>query len=135
MPNAQLLPRILHLYSLVLFFLLTRKSPSLALVNKVFWIWISWRGANEQFNSKFVYFDCYLNAYQKKLNFIYSMIQSCRHFPKKMFTTKHAIEEWPYVLSFSKRSIPEGIFPWNQHLLVLNGHGSHVMLKTLEQTQ
>jgi len=63
------------------------------------------------------------------------MIQSCKHFSKKKFTTKHAIEKWPYVLSFFKRSISEGIFPSNQHLLIINGHGSHVMLKALEQAQ
>jgi hypothetical protein len=52
-----------------------------------------------------------------------------------MLTTKHVIEEQPYVLSFSKRLIPKGSFPSNQHLLILSGHGSHVMLKALEQAQ
>jgi len=55
-------------------------------------------------------------------------------FPKEDFY-KHVIKEQPYVLSFFKKSILEGIFPSNQHLLVLNGHGSHVMLKALEQAQ
>jgi len=34
-------------------------------------------------------------------------------------------------LSFFKRSIPSGIFQSNQHLLILNGHGSHVTLKAI----
>jgi hypothetical protein len=36
-------------------------------------------------------------------------------------------------LSFLKHSIPSGISQTNRHLLVLNGHGSHVTLKALKQ--
>jgi hypothetical protein len=38
-------------------------------------------------------------------------------------------------LSFFKRSIPKDIFQSNLHLLVLDGHGSHVTLETIKQTQ
>jgi hypothetical protein len=38
-------------------------------------------------------------------------------------------------LSFFKRSILGGIFPSNHHLLILDGHGSHVNLEVIEQVQ
>jgi hypothetical protein len=38
-------------------------------------------------------------------------------------------------LSFFKRFIPNGISITNRHLLILDGHGSHVTLKTIEQAQ
>ncbi len=38
-------------------------------------------------------------------------------------------------LSFFKRSIPSGISQTNYHLLILNGHGSHVTLEAIEQAQ
>ncbi len=38
-------------------------------------------------------------------------------------------------LLFFKRSVIDGIFPINCHLLILDGHGSHVNLKTIEQVQ
>jgi hypothetical protein len=38
-------------------------------------------------------------------------------------------------LSFFKRSIPSGISPSNRHLLILDGHGSHVSLEAIEQVQ
>jgi hypothetical protein len=38
-------------------------------------------------------------------------------------------------LSFFKRSIPSGISPSNHHLLILDGHGSHVNLEAIEQAQ
>jgi hypothetical protein len=36
-------------------------------------------------------------------------------------------------LSFFKHFVPSGISQTNHHLLVLDGHGSHVTLKALEQ--
>jgi hypothetical protein len=35
-------------------------------------------------------------------------------------------------LSFFKRSILGGIFQFNQHLLILVGHGSHVIVQTIK---
>jgi hypothetical protein len=35
--------------------------------------------------------------------------------------------------SFFKRLIPNGISQTNCHLLILDGHGSHVTLKAIEQ--
>jgi hypothetical protein len=37
--------------------------------------------------------------------------------------------------SFFKRSIPKDIFQSKLHLLVLDGHGSHVMLEAIKETQ
>jgi hypothetical protein len=36
---------------------------------------------------------------------------------------------------FSKRSIPSGISISNGHLLILDGHGSHVIIKAIEQVK
>jgi hypothetical protein len=36
---------------------------------------------------------------------------------------------------FFKRSIPSGISITNRHLLILDGHGSHVTLEAIEQVQ
>jgi hypothetical protein len=38
-------------------------------------------------------------------------------------------------LSFFKRSILGGSSPSNHHLLILNGHGSHVSLEAIKQVQ
>jgi hypothetical protein len=38
-------------------------------------------------------------------------------------------------LSFFKSSILGGIFPSNHHLLILDGHGSHVSLEAIKQVQ
>jgi hypothetical protein len=38
-----------------------------------------------------------------------------------------------YFLSFFKRSIPGGIYFTNKHLLIFDGHGSHVALEAIEQ--
>jgi hypothetical protein len=38
-------------------------------------------------------------------------------------------------VSFFKRLVLGGIFPSNHHLLILNGHGSHVSLKAIKQAQ
>jgi hypothetical protein len=38
-------------------------------------------------------------------------------------------------LSFLKRFIPSGISITNKHLLILDGHGSHVILEAIEQAQ
>jgi hypothetical protein len=35
-------------------------------------------------------------------------------------------------LAFFKKSIPNGMSFTNQHLLILNGHGNHVTLETIE---
>lgn len=40
-----------------------------------------------------------------------------------------------FYLSFFKRSILDGIFQSNHHLLVLNKHDSHVTLEAIKQTQ
>jgi hypothetical protein len=37
-------------------------------------------------------------------------------------------------LGFSKTFVLSGIFQTNWHFLILNGHGSHVTLKVIEQT-
>jgi hypothetical protein len=40
------------------------------------------------------------------------------------------------VISFFKKSIASGISQTNHHLLILDGHGSHVMtLETIKQAQ
>ncbi len=36
---------------------------------------------------------------------------------------------------FFKRSIPSGISTTNRHLLILDGHGSHVTIETIKQAQ
>jgi hypothetical protein len=36
-------------------------------------------------------------------------------------------------LSFFKKLVPSGISQTNCHLLILDGHGSHVTLKAIEQ--
>jgi hypothetical protein len=38
-------------------------------------------------------------------------------------------------LSIFKKSIPGGIFPISHHLLIIDGHGSHVNLEAIEQVQ
>jgi hypothetical protein len=40
----------------------------------------------------------------------------------------------PKILGFSKTFVLSGIFQTNWHFLILNGHGSHVTLKVIEQT-
>jgi hypothetical protein len=35
-------------------------------------------------------------------------------------------------LSFFKRLVPSGIFLTNHHLLLLDGHGSHITLQAIE---
>jgi hypothetical protein len=37
------------------------------------------------------------------------------------------------ILSFFKRSIPNGISLTNKHMFILDGHGSHVTLKAFKQ--
>jgi hypothetical protein len=39
------------------------------------------------------------------------------------------------LLYFFKRSIPNGISLTNRHLLILDGHGSHVTFETIEQAK
>jgi hypothetical protein len=39
------------------------------------------------------------------------------------------------IFVFFKRSIPSGISISNGHLLILDGHGSHVTLKAIEQAR
>jgi hypothetical protein len=39
------------------------------------------------------------------------------------------------ILSFFKRSIPNGISLTNKHMFILDGHGSHVTLKAIKQAQ
>jgi hypothetical protein len=38
-------------------------------------------------------------------------------------------------LSFFKRSIPSDIFLTNKHMLIFDGHGSHITLEAIEQAQ
>jgi hypothetical protein len=38
-------------------------------------------------------------------------------------------------LSFFMKSIPNGISPFNCHLLTLEGHGSHVTLEAIKLAQ
>jgi hypothetical protein len=39
------------------------------------------------------------------------------------------------ILYFFKSFVPCGIFLTNFHLLIMDGHGSHVILKAMEQVQ
>jgi hypothetical protein len=52
--------------------------------------------------------------------------------PSKAWKTSFLFKEF---LSFLKRSVLGGLFPNNHHLLALDGHGSHVSLKAIEQAQ
>jgi hypothetical protein len=38
-------------------------------------------------------------------------------------------------VSFFKKSIPSGISITNRHMLILDGHGSHVTLEAIKQAQ
>jgi hypothetical protein len=62
----------------------------------------------------------------------HSKSRTCMVMQTKTWMTTFLFKEF---LSFLKRTIPRGIFPSNQHLLVLNMHGSHVRLEAIELTQ
>ncbi len=55
---------------------------------------------------------------------------TCMVMQKKACMTTYLFKEFP---SFFKRLILGGIFLTNHHLLILDGHGSHVTLQTIEQ--
>jgi len=57
---------------------------------------------------------------------------TCMAIQTKTWMTSFLFKDF---LSFFKRSIPSGISPSNHHLLILDGHGSHVSLKAIEQAQ
>jgi hypothetical protein len=57
---------------------------------------------------------------------------TCMAIKTKTWMTNFLFKEF---LSFFKRSIINGISPSNHHLLILNGHGSHVNLEIIEQVQ
>jgi hypothetical protein len=57
---------------------------------------------------------------------------TCMAIQTKTWMTSFLLKEF---LSFFKRSILGGIFPSNHHLLILDGHGSHVNLEVIEQAQ
>jgi len=57
---------------------------------------------------------------------------TCMVVQTKAWMTRFLFKEF---LSFFKRLVPSGISPSNYHLLTLDGHGSHVNLKAIEQTQ
>jgi hypothetical protein len=83
MPNTQPLHGTLHLYFLVFFYLLKGNHPNSLVFDKSAWdmdIMTLWK--NEQFYSKFVFFDCYSEVHQKILNFIHAILQNCKHLPK-----------------------------------------------------
>ncbi len=50
----------------------------------------------------------------------------------KKWTTCFLFKEF---LSFFMKSIPNGISPFNCHLLALEGHGSHVTLESIKLAQ
>jgi hypothetical protein len=56
--------------------------------------------------------------------------RTCMAMEKKAWMTSFFFKEF---LSFFKDFIPGGISHTNHHLLVLDGHGSHVTLKALKQ--
>jgi hypothetical protein len=51
---------------------------------------------------------------------------------KKVWMTTFMFQEF---LIFFKRYVPFGIFEANLHLLILNGHKSHVIVKAILQAQ
>lgn len=59
-------------------------------------------------------------------------VRACMAIQKKAWMTTYLFKQW---LSFFQQSIPEGISPANCHLLVLDGHGSHVGLEAMEQAK
>ncbi len=57
---------------------------------------------------------------------------TCMAIQTKAWMTSFLFKEF---VSFFKRLVLGGIFPSNHHLLILNGHGSHVSLKAIKQAQ
>jgi hypothetical protein len=57
---------------------------------------------------------------------------TCMGVQTKAWMTSFLFKEF---LSLFKRSILGGSSPNNHHLLILNGHGSHVNLKAIKQVQ
>jgi hypothetical protein len=55
--------------------------------------------------------------------------ETCMVVHTKTWMTSFLFKEF---LSFFKKLVPNGIFPNNYHLLILDGHGSHVSLETIE---
>jgi len=64
-------------------------------------------------------------------------LQQCKPKTKMAMQTKTWMTNFIFkkLLSFFKKLIPCGISLNNRHLLMLNGHGSHVTLKVIERTQ
>jgi hypothetical protein len=67
--------------------------------------------------------DDYIKLYKPKT---YMAMQ------KKVWTTSFLFKEF---LTFFKKFVLNGVFLTNRHLLVLDGHGSHVILKAIEHAQ
>jgi hypothetical protein len=57
---------------------------------------------------------------------------TCMAIRTKAWMTSFLLKEF---VSFFKRLVLGDIFPSNHHLLILNGHGSHVSLKAIKQAQ
>jgi hypothetical protein len=62
----------------------------------------------------------------------HSKFGTCMAIQTKAWITNFLFKEF---LSFFKRSILGGSFLSNHHLLIINGHGSHVNLEAIEQVQ
>jgi hypothetical protein len=59
-------------------------------------------------------------------------LNTCVVMQKKAWMTCFLFKE---LLFFFKWFIPSGMFLTNQHLLILDGHGSHVILEAIDQGQ
>ncbi len=59
-------------------------------------------------------------------------LKTCTTMQSKAWMITFLFKEF---MSFLKRSIPSGISITNKHLLILDGHGSHVTLEAIEQVQ
>jgi hypothetical protein len=57
---------------------------------------------------------------------------TCMAIQSKAWMTTFLFKEF---LFFFKRFIPSGISITNKHLLILDGHGSHVTIETIKQAQ
>ncbi len=59
-------------------------------------------------------------------------LRTCMAMQSKAWMNTFLFKEF---LSFLKRFIPSGISKTNKHLLILDGHGSHVTLEAIAQAQ
>ncbi len=59
-------------------------------------------------------------------------LRTCMAMQSKAWMITFLFKEF---MSFFKRSIPSGISITNRHMLILDGHGSHVTLEAIKQAQ